>query len=710
MAPDNMKRKITIILIYVLTMLGSANAASIDTFSFIRLNTRHGLPENKIRGIVELSDGKIGLVTAGFVSVFNGNNFKSYHTSTFPYIRLDDFDSYRHVFRDSRDRIWIKYGQELMAFDPYTQKGVNIDSLFSTINVPNKVTNFFANNLGNYFFVNDLHNLYLWNEDYGLKLIDNISDTPYQKLERIDEVDGNIYLSFSTGLLVGINTSTGKRVYQGEIPIDFSQIKLKKGIVTLIANDKLIVSFNRDDIEEAIIAEFLLSEKRWLSPVYLRYPVTSLELLGNSDILVGGKELTQLSSDLSIKQHISELSVLDGKIKGNRSVEVSCLMSDSFGNVWAGTLEDGLLYYNEDRKNKISVSDNKFSSKTSKRYISERAKAEVQKIAPRITNATYEDYRGHLYIATVAGLIVLDKANRQIIKIDKTKGIDPDNIQSIVGDNNGDIWFTTPNSICRMKFLQSDSVSIASFNVLDGVELNGGEFRNCELKLDSLGYIHAGFTGGSCIFNPEELNDNRFESHFKLGEVDDDNLTEAPSNLIWIAIAGVLIILIGLIFRLNHHRKDRINPSEELAHDDLSSRVDDNRDLLMRVDSDTVESLKETDPQYADKKFLEKLRSVVESHISDPELSVQSLSEKMAMERSVLYRKMQALTNMSPSEYIKSIRLKIATQLLKSDKNISISELSEKVGFSNPKYFAKVFKSHFGMSPKEYKSDPSIKR
>ncbi len=704
-----MKSKITIILIYVLVMLGSANAASIDSLSFIRLNTRHGLPENKIRGIVELSDGKIGLVTAGFVSVFNGNNFKSYHTSTFPYIRLDDFDSYRHVFRDSRDRIWIKYGQELMAFDPYTQKGVNIDSLFSTINVPNKVTNFFANNLGNYFFVNDLHNLYLWNEDYGLKLIDNISDTPYQKLERIDEVDGNIYLSFSTGLLVGIDTSTGKRVYQGEIPIDFSQIKLKKGIVTLVADDKLIISSNRDDIEEAIVAEFLLSEKRWLSPAYLRYPVTSLGLLGNSDILVGGKELTQLSSDLSIIQQISKLPVIYGTVNGQLCSEVSCIMNDSFGNVWAGTLEDGLLYHNEELKNMISVSDNKFSSKASKRYISERAKIEAQRIAPRITNATYEDSRRHLYIATVEGLIILDKDNRQILKIDKTNGIDPDNIQSVVEDRNGDIWFTTPSSICRIKFLPSDSVSISSFSVLDGVELNGGEFRNCELRLDSLGFIHAGFTGGSCIFNPNELNDARLKSYFRLGEVDNDNMAATSLNWIWVVIVGVLIVLIGLIFWWRYHRKDRINPSEELAHDELSSRVDGNRDLLMRVEPDVVDILKETSSQDADKKFLEKLHSVVESHISDPELSVQSLSEMMAMERSVLYRKMQALTGMSPSEYIKSIRLKIATQLLESDMDISISEVSEKVGFSNPKYFAKVFKLHFGMSPKDYKSDQSIK-
>ncbi len=702
-----MKTRITIILILisVSAIFGLAKANSTDTLSAIRLNATHGLPENKIRGMIELSDGKIGLVTAGYVAVFNGNNFKSYHTSTFPFITLEDFSSYRHIFRDNKDRIWIKYDHELMAFDPTNRNGVNIDSLFSTINIPSKITNFFANSSGNYYFVNDRHDLYVWNEDSGLKLLDNISDTPYQKLERIDQAGENLYLCFNSGLLIGIETSTGKRIYKGEAPIDFSKDNLKKGVVSLIAGDKLIISFNHKDAEESAVATFLLSEKRWLSTIYLKYPATSLELLDNSDFLVGGKMLTQLSSDFSIKQHSNWLPTYNGTDQKTLFSEVSCLMRDSFGNVWVGTLEDGLLYYKkEDRRNLISVSDEKFATKPSKRYISERAKAEAQRIAPRITNATYEDSHGNLYLATVAGLVILDKDNRQIFKIDKTKGIDPDNIQAVVGDRNGDIWFTTPNSICRMKFLTSDSASIASFNVLDGVELNGGEFRNCELKLDSLGLIHAGFTGGSCVFNPDELNDHRLESHFKLGDSNEDKQTEPSWKFIWIVVIGILIaiIIITLWMRLRH--KSPTNEKEESANEADSPKVDENKELLLNVDSETIESLKVTTSQDGDRAFLEKLHSVVESHVSDPELSVQSLSDMMAMERSVLYRKMQALTDMSPSEYIKSMRLKIATQLLKSDTDISISEVSERVGFSNPKYFAKVFKAHFGISPKDYKS------
>lgn len=81
----------------------------------------------------------------------------------------------------------------------------------------------------------------------------------------------------------------------------------------------------------------------------------------------------------------------------------------------------------------------------------------------------------------------------------------------------------------------------------------------------------------------------------------------------------------------------------------------------------------------------------------------------MAMERSVLYRTMQSIRQMSPSEYIKEVRVNVAATLLADNPDMAISEISDKTGFSNPKYFSKVFKSHFGMSPSDYRHSPDKK-
>lgn len=95
---------------------------------------------------------------------------------------------------------------------------------------------------------------------------------------------------------------------------------------------------------------------------------------------------------------------------------------------------------------------------------------------------------------------------------------------------------------------------------------------------------------------------------------------------------------------------------------------------------------------------------MVEEHISDEDFSVQKLSSLMAMERTVLYRKMQTLTQVSPSEYIRSIRMNVATRLLK-ETDFPISEIAQRTGFSSTKYFSQVFKKSYGVMPSEYRDD-----
>ena len=91
----------------------------------------------------------------------------------------------------------------------------------------------------------------------------------------------------------------------------------------------------------------------------------------------------------------------------------------------------------------------------------------------------------------------------------------------------------------------------------------------------------------------------------------------------------------------------------------------------------------------------------METHISDPNLSVATLSALLAMDRTALYRRMQQLTGISPSAYIHDIRMNMAARLLTEGK-YSVTATAEKVGFTDVKYFSKVFKKHFGVAPNKY--------
>ncbi|MCG8581380.1 MAG: response regulator [Bacteroidales bacterium] len=141
-----------------------------------------------------------------------------------------------------------------------------------------------------------------------------------------------------------------------------------------------------------------------------------------------------------------------------------------------------------------------------------------------------------------------------------------------------------------------------------------------------------------------------------------------------------------------------------------------NIDLLKRRVTKTIElrqqlrkrfsQLPETSPQElemseTDKKLLTKLNDFIEKNIQVSDLSIESTAEKLGLSRGHLHKKMKALTGVSPSEYIRNIRLKKAAELLRLRK-YTIEEITYEVGFSSPSYFSRSFNHFYGMSPSKY--------
>ena len=102
-----------------------------------------------------------------------------------------------------------------------------------------------------------------------------------------------------------------------------------------------------------------------------------------------------------------------------------------------------------------------------------------------------------------------------------------------------------------------------------------------------------------------------------------------------------------------------------------------------------------------DWKFISNAKKIVDENINNPEFSVDVLCESSGMSRTSFYCKLKALTGQSPTEFIRVMRLKRATELLKEGR-YAINEISDMVGFSETKYFREVFKKYYKMSPSRY--------
>lgn len=163
-----------------------------------------------------------------------------------------------------------------------------------------------------------------------------------------------------------------------------------------------------------------------------------------------------------------------------------------------------------------------------------------------------------------------------------------------------------------------------------------------------------------------------------------------------------------LLSDLTHSLHERVRPSLQATLFMLTTQVDKLKDAMSNMadvndDAMAHEALqKAKEMTRVDQDFLRKCTESVNNHIADADYSHQIMMEEVGASHATLYRKLKALTGMDTTSFIRSIRLRAACQLMKQMPNIRISELAERVGYSNPQYFATCFRKEFGMTPREY--------
>ena len=131
-------------------------------------------------------------------------------------------------------------------------------------------------------------------------------------------------------------------------------------------------------------------------------------------------------------------------------------------------------------------------------------------------------------------------------------------------------------------------------------------------------------------------------------------------------------------------RRIRKSIIEKLQSSGISGSESDMEPLLNRVDAE----------------FLQTLNDNIRLNVADEEFSIDVLAQQLNMSRSSFYRKLKAVTGLSPADYLKNFRLEYAAQLLRDGERVT--EVALKTGFTSGSYFAKCFKAKYGCLPKDY--------
>lgn len=180
----------------------------------------------------------------------------------------------------------------------------------------------------------------------------------------------------------------------------------------------------------------------------------------------------------------------------------------------------------------------------------------------------------------------------------------------------------------------------------------------------------------------------------------------------WALLLLILLIgaaLYGIVYtysyirRINRQRKETLNKYLELLNHNsrqgaMPAQASSTAPEAQQESSAQADALSETD-----KKFMSKIISFTEKHLPDSDISIDDMAEHVAVSRSGLNRKLKQLTGISPGEFIKEARIKRACQLLSRSEK-TINEIAFECGFTDPKYFSRVFKATTHKTPTEYRN------
>jgi len=100
--------------------------------------------------------------------------------------------------------------------------------------------------------------------------------------------------------------------------------------------------------------------------------------------------------------------------------------------------------------------------------------------------------------------------------------------------------------------------------------------------------------------------------------------------------------------------------------------------------------------------FMQNLIKIMDENLENFDLNIDLLAKELNMSRTVFFNKLKSLTGYSPVEFVREVRFERAAEYMR-DTQLTVSEISYRVGIEDPRYFSRCFKQKFGATPSEYR-------
>ena len=530
-----MNRLISVITFFFLaTIFVKAN-----DFVFTPINVSHGLSDNQIRYILQLSDGRMVFTTSGNLNLYDGTRFKYIHRTSEHIYPLKNYNGFYRIYQSGDSLLWIKDNLKLMCIDLRQEKYIsNLDSYLKAKGVEETIDDFFVDSENRWWLLSDGRLRYQSSSEFF-----NISDD-LENLQDLMADDNNLYLFYNTGEIVCYDLKTRKKLYSKTAYPTLEQESFKNTSLVVKSNNGFYQLRNGS---KGGFFFFDTQEFTWNKLLEADYSLNTLILHSDETAYISCTNgIWIINCRNGDKQYLPVLKTVDGNIL---DTEISTLFSDKQGGLWLGTLNQGLLYYHpsrykftyigrayfqdsftkeiivqafaEDKNGNIFV---KCGSKIYQYHLSEKNNKTLTQVNPsslakeilgklnqqreHIFQGNYytdlcTDTQGWIWCGTQDGLKLFVPGEQE--KTFYTEdGLSNNFVHAVLEDRNQNIWVTTSYGISK---IQIDSINkkidFINFNSYDGTL--DGEYADGSAFEATDGTLYFGGINGFNILHPRDI-------------------------------------------------------------------------------------------------------------------------------------------------------------------------------------------------------------
>ncbi len=723
----------TVLLLLALLLPAIAPAAPVaENLLFSPVANREGNPY--IRSILRLDDGRMAFATLAGMELFDGSDFTSIDPRGGTPAPLPAYEGYHHLYLSHAGRyLWIKNLGTLQCIDLDTETYVpDTESLLRRLGASTPPADFFGDSRGRIWTVN-ADTLHPAGSPTAIKL-----PMDHGPLLDLAADDSRLHLFFRDGTVRDYALPDGtpagsSRVFAAAEEALFGATSLvteSDGILYQIRNGTAGGFFRRDP-----------ATGRWEKILQSGLRLNTLAVAGSAAYISTNDGLLAVDLRTGSATHIPMVRTRSGNLLAS---EISSVAADPDGGIWLGFLNRGIFHHHPAHYRLVSIPKERSKAQqppraagvfsenpdgsisilceggTGRRVDIPSGRISTQAATP---GALTGEYGSSAAFISGSGAIAFDDPDSYRVFIPAapdsgTAHVRPVisalyvNGEKIVPQQQYDGRTILPKAAARtsgitlgadqnfIAFRISDtdaSAATATISyMLDGLDREWHTVRGQGDMQKSVTASYTALPPGRYTFRA------RTAADAPAAEISVTVLPHWWQTGWFYAACCLLAVLAAATAATAYTRATRRRIAREQREAYMLQRI---RTLIEEVDRYRPQTPEAPGADYeaeADNAFIAKAVEAVERNLNTPGYSVTQLSADLCMDRTGLYRKLNAMLDKSPSLFIRDIRLRNAARLIREGR-LSITEIAEQSGFSSTSYMSKCFQERYGCRPSEYR-------